>query len=170
MNLISSSAPLMLWIKWIHITLSITASSKKETDGIRRYFEVNVENLSTFDRINTYGHADYAVRYAPHKDEFYIPSEYFDVLDVFLKKLVEKGIALEFNTSGLKYGLKQANPHIDIIRRYKELGGELVTVGSDGHIPEHMAWEFKKGCELLKEAGFEYYAFFRKQKPEMIHL
>ncbi|MDO4556086.1 MAG: histidinol-phosphatase HisJ family protein [Lachnospiraceae bacterium] len=143
---------------------------KDERDGMHRYFEANLENLRTFSDIDTFGHLDYVVRYAPHKDTFYVPSDYFDLIDLFLMELIKTDTALEFNTAGLKYGMKQANPHIDILKRYKELGGELLTIGSDGHKPEHIAWDFKKGEELLKEAGFSYYTFYRKRHPDMIRL
>lgn len=141
-----------------------------ERDGMRRYLAANLEHLSTFDRMDSFGHLDYAVRYAPHKDEYYIPSDYYDMIDAILKKLMENGIALEFNTAGLKYGMKQANPHIDILKRYRQMGGELLTIGSDGHKPEHIAWDFKRGEEILKEAGFSYYTLFRNRKGEMIRL
>lgn len=141
-----------------------------ERDGMRRYFESNLEHLETFNQMDTFAHLDYAVRYAPHKDTYYTPSDYFDLIDLFLKKLIDKGIALEFNTAGLKYGMKQANPHIDILKRYRQAGGELLTIGSDGHKPEHIAWDFKKGEEILTEAGFSYYAIYKKRKPQMLRL
>lgn len=141
-----------------------------ERDGIRRYFEENMKNLQGFDKMDSFGHYDYAVRYAPHKDDFYVPSDYCDLIDTFLKTIIEKGIALEFNTAGLKYGMKSANPHIDILKRYKELGGELLTIGADGHKPEQIAWDFKTGDQILKAAGFSYYTIYRKRKPEMIKL
>lgn len=141
-----------------------------ERDGIRRYLEANLEHLDTFDQMDTFAHLDYAVRYAPHKDDYYVPSDYFDLLDVFFQKLIQKGIALEFNTAGLKYGMKQANPHIDILKHYRELGGELITIGSDGHKPDHMAWDFAQGEAILKSAGFNYYALYKKRKPQMLQL
>lgn len=142
----------------------------REQDGILRYFEENMRNLKAFDQMDSFGHYDYVVRYAPHKDLFYKPSDYTDMIDTFLQTLIDKGIALEMNTAGLKYGMQQANPHIEILKRYRELGGELLTIGADGHKPEHVAWDFKKAEEILKEAGFEYYAVYRKRKPEMIKL
>lgn len=141
-----------------------------EKDGIRRYFEENLENLSQFDKMDSFGHFDYAVRYAPNKDTYYVPSDYQDLIDTFLRTLTEKGIALEFNTAGLKYGMQNGNPHIDILKRYRELGGELLTIGADGHRPEHIAWDFKKASQILEAAGFSYYTIYRKRKPEMIRL
>lgn len=145
-------------------------SFEKEQDGFLRYFEENMKNLLAFDSMDSFGHYDYAVRYAPNKDFYYKPSDYTDMIDAFLKTLIGKGIALEFNTAGLKYGMKQANPHLDILKRYRELGGELLTIGADGHKPEHIAWDFKKAEEILKEAGFEYYAVYRRRKAEMVRI
>lgn len=48
------------------------------------------------------------------------------------------------NTAGLKYGMSDPNPHHEIIKRYMELGGEIITIGSDGHCPKHMAYDFCK--------------------------
>lgn len=146
------------------------AGYEKEEDGIGRYFEENMKNLMTFDKMDSFGHYDYAVRYAPHQDLYYKPSNYTDLTDTFLKTLIEKGVALEFNTAGLKYGLAQANPHIEIVKRYKELGGGLLTIGADGHKPEHIAWDFKRAAEILTEAGFKYYTVYRRRKPEMVKI
>ncbi len=145
-------------------------SFEKEQDGFLRYFEENRKNLHSFDGMDSFGHYDYAVRYAPNKDLFYKPSDYTDMIEEFLTTLIDKGLALELNTAGLKYGMKQANPHVEILKRYRELGGELLTIGADGHKPEHIAWDFKKAWEILKEAGFEYYTVYRRRKPEMIRI
>ena len=49
-------------------------------------------------------------------------------------------------------------------------GGEIITVGSDGHKPEHLAYDFHKVPSILKEAGFHYYTIFKNRKPEFIKL
>ena len=67
--------------------------------------------------------------------------------------------------AGLKYGLPFAHPHPDILRRYRELGGEIITVGADGHRPEHIAYDFEKADSILKSCGFRYYTEFKERKP-----
>ena len=69
------------------------------------------------------------------------------------------------NMAGMKYGLGFPNPHPDVIRRYKELGGEIVTIGADAHRPEHVAFDFDKAGEILISCGFSYYAEFKGRKP-----
>ena len=72
------------------------------------------------------------------------------MIDEILKQLIEKGKGLEVNAAGLKYGLPFAHPHPDVLRRYRELGGEIVTIGADAHKPEHIAYEFWKGRRAFK--------------------
>ena len=144
--------------------------NREEAAGILRYFETILENVAEFDNIDVYGHIDYIVRYAPSKAENYSYQKYAEILDEILKTLIYKNIGLELNTAGFKYGLGFPNPHTDILKRYRELGGEILTIGSDAHRPEHLAYDFAKVPELLKECGFEYYTIFRKRKAEFIKL
>lgn len=139
-----------------------------DRNGILRYFESILANISAYDDFDVYGHLDYAVRYCSKKA--YSPSEYMELIDEILKKLIAMGKGIELNTAGLKYGLGWAHPHPEVLRRYKELGGELITVGSDGHRAGHIAYDFDKACEILKSAGFRYYAVFRKRKAEFFGL
>ena len=82
-----------------------------------------------------------------------------------MKKVIQKGKGIELNTAGFKYGLGFCHPHPDIIRRYRELGGEIITIGADAHKPEHIAYDFKKVSEILSMCGFKYYTEFKNRKP-----
>lgn len=99
-------------------------------NGILRYFESILANIRTFDGFDVYGHLDYIVRYCRAKA--YCPAEYSDITDEILKTLISMGKGIELNTAGLKYGLGWAHPHPEVLKRYRELGGEMITVGSDG--------------------------------------
>lgn len=130
-----------------------------------RYFESTLENLQVFDQPDVYGHIDYVVRYGPNKNKFYSYEAYREILDEILRTLIAKNIGLEINTGGYKYGLGHPNPTEDILKRYRELGGELLTIGSDGHAPEHLGYDFHRIPDLLKECGFRYFTVFRERKP-----
>lgn len=143
---------------------------KDESAGILRYFETILENVAEFDDIDVYGHIDYIVRYAPSKATHYSYRRYAEILDEILKTLISKNIGLELNTAGFKYGLGFPNPHTDILKRYRELGGEIITVGSDGHKPEHLAYDFHKVPAILQECGFDHYTIFKNRRPEFIKL
>jgi len=136
----------------------------------REYFESILENIRAFDGFDVYGHIDYVVRYGPNRNERYSYAQYCDVIDEILKLLIERGKGIEINTGGFKYGLGHPNPTEEIITRYHELGGEIITIGADAHTPEHVAYDFEKVPEILKKAGFRYFTVYKERKPVFIKL
>ncbi len=119
----------------------------------------------SFVRIDTFGHLDYIVRYAPSGRRFYSYQMYADVIDEILRIIVKRGISLEVNTSGYKNGGVMPNPNEDIIRRFRELGGEQITFGSDAHTAERMAGRFADAERIVRKAGFDHYTTFIGHKP-----
>ena len=79
--------------------------------------------------------------------------------------MISLGKGIELNTGGFKYGLGHPNPCEDILKRYHELGGEILTLGADAHKPEHVAYDFDKIPDILKTCGFSYYTVFKERKP-----
>ena len=70
------------------------------------------------------------VRYGPDQDKFYTYEKYRDLFERMLELLLENGIGVEVNTGGIGYGLKELHPCREVLKRYHDLGGEIVTVGS----------------------------------------
>jgi histidinol-phosphatase (PHP family) len=134
------------------------------------YFESILENLSEFSEMDAYGHLDYVVRYGPNQNREYSYGRYQDILDEILKTLIRRQVGLEINTGGYHYGLGEPNPCINIIKRYRQLGGEILTIGADAHSPDKIGYGFDLAAEVLKECGFSYYTVFRNRKPEFIPL
>ena len=143
---------------------------RSEKTAYREYFESILENLNTYSDFDVYGHLDYVVRYGPTSNENYDWREYQDVIDEILRKLISLGKGIELNTGGFKYGLGHPNPTEEIIRRYRELGGEIITIGADAHKPEHVAFDFAKVPSILKDASFDYFTVFRERKPEFVRI
>lgn len=143
---------------------------RSEDDCYRQYFEETLENARSNVDFDVYGHLDYVIRYGPNKDKYYSYEKFSDIIDEILHVLISKGKGIELNTAGLKYGLAHAHPTEAVLRRYRELGGEIITLGSDGHAPEQIAWDFEKVPDILKSAGFEYFTVFHERKPEFIRL
>lgn len=139
-----------------------------DDEVFREYFRLSHRLLADAPSIQSWGHLDYVVRYGQNP-EIYSYRKYADEIDAVLKLLLEKGIALEVNTAGFRT-LGRTNPEPDVLRRYRELGGELITVGSDGHQPEYLGYRFRETEELLRSCGFSYYAVFRQRKPEFIKI
>lgn len=143
---------------------------KEEKAAYLEYFESILENLKLFHNFDVYGHLDYVVRYGPTKNKHYKYSDYADVIDAILKHLIENEKGLEVNTGGYRCGIDTTNPCMDIIRRYHELGGEIITVGSDAHSTEYLQDHFSHAELLLKEAGFKYYTVYENRLPAFFRL
>ena len=143
---------------------------EKEAARYRHFFEVTLKRLEAYDCFDTLGHLDFVVRYGPNRNQFYDFKTYGDIISAILELLIRKDKALEVNTGGFKYGLGHPNPCEDVLKRYRELGGRLLTVGSDAHVPGFVGYEFDRTAELLKEIGFREYALYRKRVPQMLPL
>lgn len=130
-----------------------------------KMFEQTVKNLQSIEDFDVLGHIDYIVRYTDLKNGGYSYQAFGDYIDAILKEVISRGKGIELNTSGFKYGLGFCHPHPDVIRRYRELGGEIITVGADGHRPEHIAYDFEKVSDILTACGFRYYTEFKDRKP-----
>ncbi len=144
--------------------------NRDEHEAYLQYFSVTLDNVKHLDDYDVAGHIDYIVRYGPNKAEFYHYRDYQDVLDAILKAVIEHGKGIECNTAGYRKGIHQPNPSADILRRYRELGGEIITFGSDAHISADLGADFGKARELLKECGFSYYTEFKNRKPQFLPL
>lgn len=143
---------------------------RPDADAYREAFEETLFCIGENEDFDTLGHLDYVVRYGKHQSEEYSYRRFADEIDEVLKKLISMGKGLEMNTGGLKYGLGFCNPHPDVMKRYRELGGEIVTVGADAHRPEHVAYDFKLAAETLKECGFRYYTEYKERRAEFIKI
>ena len=143
---------------------------KTEEEGYREYFTSVLENIKKFQNFDVYGHLDYVVRYGPNRDQFYSYAQYRDIIDAILAELLDREKGLEINTGGIRRGMKDFNPCMDILKRYRELGGELITIGSDAHKPEDIAAHFDRAADVLKECGFRYYCIFEKRVPHFVKL
>ena len=145
-------------------------AGRTEAEAFERFLNVSLENAKTMDCYDVFGHLDYVVRYAPHQNEQYSYERFRDLIDMILVELIRRGKGLECNTGGLKYGLGHPNPTEEVLVRYRELGGEILTVGSDAHKPEHLGYDFDYCRELLKRCGFKYYTVFHQRKPVFLPL
>ncbi|MCC8137520.1 MAG: histidinol-phosphatase HisJ family protein [Clostridiales bacterium] len=145
-------------------------SCRTEREGYEEYFRTEYECLKRFAAkdYDTLGHMDYIVRYGPNRNQNFSYQAYSDYIDPILRHLISHGKCLELNTGGYKYGLEEPNPCADIFRRYRQLGGELITIGSDAHKPQHLAYDFNRAAALLTSLGFRYYTVFEQRKGRQV--
>lgn len=147
-----------------------TFEGHTEAEIFRQYFECTLENVRLFHSADTLAHLDYVVRYGIHKAEEYSYAANRDIIDEILKLLIRYDMALEVNTAGFRKGLSFPNPHPDVIKRYRELGGKLITLGSDAHVKEDIAKDFGRVSELLRSIGFTETCYFVQHQPQFLKL
>ena len=92
----------------------------------------------------------------------------YSSVDEILQYIISCGKCLEVNTAGYKYGFMQPHPAPEILRRYYELGGRLLTIGADAHRPEHIAFAYDKAEALLRSVGFTDYCVFEGRRMRKI--
>lgn len=137
---------------------------------IDRYLQFTYENVRSFSNYDVYGHLDYITRYVPDKSYHFEYARHSDVIDAILKEIIHSGHGIELNTSPLCKGLQYPNPCPDILKRYRELGGEIITIGSDAHTAGNVGGHFETAREVLRSIGFKYYSVFTNRKIAMKEL
>ncbi|NDL66191.1 histidinol-phosphatase HisJ family protein [Anaerotalea alkaliphila] len=143
---------------------------RSQSAGYLAYFEDMLYNVQRFQDYDSYGHLDYVVRYGLEEDKKMVYRDFQDVLDEILKTIVSNGKGIELNTSGYRYKLDAPHPNPDILRRYRELGGETITLGSDAHNPRFLLNRMEQAADLLRSLGYRHYAVFHNRKPTYLPL
>lgn len=141
-----------------------------DPEGYKIYFEEMLQDVQKIKSYDVLGHLDYIVRYSNQGSKGFDLNDYMDIIEEILKQVIAHGKGIEMNMSGLKYGLGAPHPQPEIIKRYRELGGEIITVGADGHIPEHIAYDYHLADDILKSCGFKYYTEFKGRKPVFVKI
>ena len=128
------------------------------------------ECVKKYNRFHVLGHIDIIRRYGSYTDKTIKYCDYSDIIDEIFKLLIYNGKGIEINTSGYRYRLESTMPDFELLKRYRELGGEILTIGSDAHTTQHIAEQFANAHYLADKAGFKYIARFPEGKPEFIKL
>lgn len=123
--------------------------------------------IAQLDFIDILAHIPYTLRYMNDRDGNHVALDrYYDRLEVILCNLIQRGAGIEVNTNRGKT-LEVYRP---ILRMYRRLGGEIVTLGSDAHLPEDIGKGIEGAALFLKELGFRHYTVYRRRRPEFIPL
>ncbi len=127
------------------------------------YYRELLAAASFFDHYSVLAHLDLIVRYDP---EGPLPfSEIRDLVAPILQTVIEKGKGIEINTSSWHYGLADTQPSREILSLYREMGGKIVTIGSDAHTASRLGDHVREAAEILKDLGFDSVAAFEHMEP-----
>ncbi|MBR4749103.1 MAG: histidinol-phosphatase HisJ family protein [Abditibacteriota bacterium] len=144
-------------------------AGKSEREAYSRYFETELEAIRTglFDCV---AHFDLIKRWGSRFYGSFDPAPYMDLIEECLRELIARGMALEINSAGTRQDPGDFYPHRDILALYRELGGELITFGSDCHRPDHLALRYDEACSLLRSLGFRRLCTYADRQPHFYDL
>lgn len=124
---------------------------------------VNGILIKSYENYSVLAHMDLIIRY--DNDGVYSFEKIKNKITEILKIVISDGKGIELNTSSKRYGLSDSTPCRVILTLYYNLGGNIITIGSDSHKPEHLGAYIQEGKELLRSIGFTQYCTFEKMKP-----
>ena len=142
---------------------------RTKTQAYSQYLDAVSDSVDAPYRYDVIGHIGYVIRKAPYSDKILRRTDYPDRVDEILRKIIAKGKALELNSHSEGTGLDFL-PETDTVKRYRELGGELVTFGSDAHAPVNIARNYDVVCDALRSLGFRYIFKYKRHEPIAIKL
>jgi len=137
---------------------------------LREYFD-ELLLLAQWGKFDVLAHLTYPLRYIV--GEHGIPvnlNDYARQIDAILEAAVKNKLSLEINASGLRQKLAQTMPDEDVVRRFRELGGERITVGSDAHYAEHLGAGLEQAMDIARRCGFTHITLYQKREPIAIEI
>ena len=137
----------------------------------RRYFEETLEAVNLYEGFHALGHLDFVARYGRNDHASGVDwDQHMDLIEAIFTTLISQDIALEINTAGYRYDLNATHPPKRILELYKQMGGEMITIGSDAHTVDNLGFFFDEVGLLLKEIGFKACCVFKKGKPFFVDI
>ncbi|WP_087974475.1 histidinol-phosphatase HisJ family protein [Oceanobacillus rekensis] len=145
--------------KDLHSGEFFNGKTVEEAYGV--YYQELYECIKDFKDFSVLGHIDLVKRYTKEKSK----ENFHDIIGDIFKEIIPEGKGIELNTSGFRYGLESGMPSTDILKLYKECGGEIITLGSDSHVETTLAYQFTESLVLLQSIGLNYIATYQDGEP-----
>ncbi|MDO4377747.1 MAG: histidinol-phosphatase HisJ family protein [Erysipelotrichia bacterium] len=150
-----------VWPQWFQ-------QGKNQKEYNRLYYQEILNVIKEYKDYCVLGHLDSIVRYDLQGR---CPFEYIEDLVVeILRQAIKDNKGIEVNTSCYRYGLSDLTPARNIIELYRDLGGKIITLGSDSHKKEHLGYRLKETKAELLSMGFEYFCTFDNMVPQFHEL
>lgn len=128
-----------------------------------RYYEEMLHVIQSYKDYSVLGHMDLIKRY--DKAGIYPFEKVRPIVAEILKTVISDGKGIEINTSSRRYGLSDTMPSTELLRLYRDLGGNIVTIGSDSHSPEHLGTGLQEAKDQLSALGFRHFCTFQEMQP-----
>ena len=127
------------------------------------YYKEIYDVMKSYDHYSVLAHLDLIVRYDLNGRYPFRLVE--DQIAEILKLAIRNGKGIEINTSSWHYGLDDTMPSRDLLKLYHDLGGRIITIGSDAHTTKYVGDHYEDAADLLKEIGFKEITTFDRMTP-----
>ncbi|TFH37406.1 MAG: histidinol-phosphatase HisJ family protein [Anaerolineales bacterium] len=141
--------------------------SGDENRTYTRYF-AELERLVTEGEFDILAHLDVAKRYGYEQYGHFQPQRYEEPIRRILRRLAERDLALEINTSTLRRSIQQPCPDATVLAWFLDEGGRWVTLGSDAHNPADVGFGLSNMKSMVRAAGFEGLARYELREPSIM--
>lgn len=139
--------------------------NEKIPELVKRYF-TELNELVFWGKFDSLGHITYPLRYIIGEAGYQVDLEPVDdLIDSLLCLQAKRGGAIEVNTSGLRQKIGETMPPLWMVKRFRELGGKYITIGSDAHCTTDLGKGLVQGVELIKRSGFSHITYYKQHQP-----
>ncbi len=146
-----------------------TDFSRYSQEDLKAFFDsfvIKVKDEVKNADFDSFAHINCPMRYIEGKYRIkFDESQYDSDYEEMFYSLTKREKALELNISGLNSTWGRTLPFDKHLKKYYDMGGRLVTIGSDSHTPDYIGCGFDKAAEILRSAGFTEYYYYKKRKP-----
>lgn len=145
--------------------------TKEDVPALLDAYFTALEAISVHDCYDVLGHITYPLRYIEGEAGIRVPMErYRERIAQILKNVIARGKGIELNTSGYRQRYGRPFPEEGLLRLYRDLGGTVLTLGSDAHCPEDVGGGIAQGAALAAACGFDKVCYFLRHEPYWIEL
>lgn len=139
-------------------------------DGILQAYFLELAEMTRTPQFDILGHLDVPVRNGIPIWGSYDPRRYEMLIRTVLQNCIDHELSLDINSAGLRKPAMNLMPDPLILRWYREMGGERLTLGSDAHAAEHVGLHLDRALEAVKAAGLKTIAHYARRRASLLPL
>jgi len=144
---------------------------KEDVNALLTAYYTDMYELCKWNKFDILGHLTYPLRYIEGDKGIAVDmSPYEGIIRECFKTLIENGKGIEINTSGLRQTYGKTFPDLHYVKMFRDMGGELLSLGSDAHCTEDLGKGIAEGAEIALAAGFKRLCYFKERKPYFIEI
>lgn len=145
--------------------------SKYDVNNLLHEYYNEMYQLCQWNKFDVLGHLTYTLRYIEGENGIKVDmSRFTEQIRACFRVLIENGKGIEINTSGLRQKYGKSFPSLEYVKMFREMGGEVLSLGSDAHCVKDLGSGIQTGAEIALAAGFKRVCYFKERKPHFVSI